>query len=180
MQSHPDIERILFTQEEIQARVAEVAAQITADYQGRELLLAGVLKGSVFFLSDLARGINLHASYDFLSISPFEPQGEPGLVRLVKDLDASIEHRDVLLVEDIVDTGLTLRYVLRQLSTRQPRSLQVCTFLDRSVRRLADVPVKYRCFEIPDRFVVGYGLDFQQNYRNLPFVGVLKSGIFRA
>jgi hypoxanthine phosphoribosyltransferase len=117
---------------------------------------------------------------DFLSISPFVPGGEPGVVRIVKDLDQSIEARDVIVVEDIVDTGLTLRYLLRTLAARRPRTLNVCAFLDRSVRRLADVPLRYRCFEIPDRFVVGYGLDSQQAYRNLSFVGVLKSGIVRA
>ncbi len=180
MPVHPDIERVLFTSEEIQARVAEVAADISAGYGGGEPLLVGVLKGSVFFLSDLFRELSIHARIDFLSITPFVPGGEPGLVRIVKDLEHSIEHRDVLLVEDIVDTGLTLRYVLRALSSRAPRSLQVCTFLDRTVRRLADVPIRYRCFEIPDRFVVGYGLDYQQEYRNLPYLGILKSGIFRS
>ncbi len=120
-------------------------------------------------------------------MAPFVPTREPrsdtgsnpGVVRILKDLDHSIEDQDVLLVEDIVDTGLTLRYLLRTLGARQPRSLHVCTLLDRASRRLADVPIRYRCFEIPDRFVVGYGLDYQQLYRNLPYVGVVKSGIFR-
>jgi hypoxanthine phosphoribosyltransferase len=179
MLSHPDIERILFTAEEIRTRVAEVAEQISQDYAGREPLLVAVLKGSVFFLSDLARSMSIRVTMDFLSISPFVPGGEPGLVRIVKDLDQSIEAHDVIVVEDIVDTGLTLRYLLRTLAARRPRSLNVCAFLDRSVRRLADVPVRYRCFEIPDRFVVGYGLDSQQAYRNLSYVGVLKSGIVR-
>ena len=179
MQSHPDIEKVLFTPEQIAAEVSRVAAAISADYAGAEVTLLGVLKGSVFFLTDLARALAIPARVDFLSITPFQPQGEAGVVRIVKDLDHSIEGQDVLLVEDIVDTGLTLRYLLRALSARNPRSLQVCTFLDRAVRRLADVPVRYRCFEIPDRFVVGYGLDYQQRYRNLPFLGVLKGEIFR-
>ncbi len=178
MQSHPDIERILFTEEEIHARVSELAAQISSAY-ANGVTLIGVLKGSVFFLADLARALKIHVRIDFLSVTPFLPAGEPGLVRIVKDLDSSIEGQDVLLVEDIVDTGLTLRYLLRALNERHPRSLQVCALLDRSVRRLADVPVLYRCFEIPDRFVVGYGLDYQQRYRHLPYLGILKSEVFR-
>ncbi len=180
MPSHPDIEKILFTQEEIQARIAALAEQISTDYANTaDLVMIGVLKGSVFFLADLARALSIHTRIDFLSITPFHPAGEPGLVRIVKDLDASIEGKDVLLVEDIIDTGLTLRYLLRALNERRPRSLHVCTLLDRSVRRLADVPVRYRCFEIPDRFIVGYGLDYQQGHRHLPFLGVLKSELFR-
>jgi len=184
MWPHPDIERVLFTQEEIQAKVAAVAAQISQDYAGREPVLVGVLKGSVYFLTDLARALTIHARIDFLSVAPFrfdaDPPSNPGVVRILKDLDHSIEDRDVLLVEDIVDTGLTLRYLLRTLGARRPRSLHVCALLDRASRRLADVPIRYRCFEIPDRFVVGYGLDYQQLYRNLPYVGVVKSGIFRS
>ena len=179
MQSHPDIERVLFTEDEIRAQIASLAQRIGEDYAGREPVMVGVLKGSVFFLTDLARAVPIPVRMDFLSVAPFDPRGEAGLVRIVKDLDASIEDQDVLLVEDIVDTGLTLRYLLRTLVARNPRSLHVCALLDRAARRLADVPVRYRCFEIPDRFVVGYGLDYQQLYRNLPFVGVVKSEIFR-
>lgn len=174
MHSHPDIERVLFSAEEIHSQVESIARQICVDYADREPVLVGVLKGSIFFHTDLARALTIPASIDFLSVSPFVPQGEPGLVRIVKDLDHSIENKDVLLVEDIVDTGLTLRYLLRALSERRPRSLHVCALLDRTARRIVDVPIRYRCFEIPDRFVVGYGLDYQQLYRNLPFVGVLK------
>jgi hypoxanthine phosphoribosyltransferase len=192
MYPHPDIERVLFTEEEVRAKVAATAAQISSDYAGREPILVGVLKGSVYFLTDLARDLTIHARLDFLSIAPFvldaEPRSNPmfnpvlnpGVVRILKDLDYNIEDQDVLLVEDIVDTGLTLRYLLRALGARRPRSLHVCALLDRASRRLADVPIRYRCFEIPDRFVVGYGLDYQQLYRNLPYVGVVKSGIFRS
>jgi hypoxanthine phosphoribosyltransferase len=192
MWPHPDIERVLFTQEEIQAQVAAVAAQISQDYAGREPVLVGVLKGSVYFLTDLARALTIHARIDFLSVAPFRfnaeprsnpmsnPMSNPGVVRILKDLDHSIDDQDVLLVEDIVDTGLTMRYLLRTLGARRPRSLHVCALLDRTSRRLADVPIRYRCFEIPDRFVVGYGLDYQQLYRNLPYIGVVKSGIFRS
>src|SRR5881227_3684297 len=168
----PGVERVLFTEEQIAARIREVAASISHDYEGRTLKLVGVLKGSVFFLTELARHLEIPVKIDFLGISSFSNKnGAPGVVRIVKDLDESIEGQDVLLVEDIVDTGLTLRYLLRTLGARRPRSLHVCALLDRSVRRLADVPIRYRCFEIPDRFVVGYGLDFQQAYRNLSFVG---------
>jgi len=188
MYLHPDIERVLFTEEEIRAKVAATAAQISSDYAGRDPVLVAVLKGSVFFLTDLARALHIPARLDFLSVAPFlpdpeprsNPRSNPGVVRILKDLDHSIEDQDVLLVEDIVDTGLTLRYLLRTLGARRPRSLHVCALLDRASRRLADVPIRYRCFEIPDRFVVGYGLDYQQLYRNLPYVGVVKSGIFRS
>ena len=177
---HPDIERVLFTAEEISARVQQVGAQISADYAGREVTLICVLKGSVFFLTDLARSLGVPTRLDFLAISPFPQRREPGVVAIHKDPDASIEGVDVLLVEDIIDTGLTLRYLLRTLETRSPKSLNVCTFLDKTPRRLIEVPVRYRCFEIPDRFVVGYGLDYRQLYRNLPYVGVVRPEIFRA
>ena len=181
--THPDIERILFTEEEIQARVRQVGAAISSDYAGREITLISVLKGAVFFLADLARALEVPARIDFLAVSPFpvrqEPPPEPGVVRISKDLEESIEDAEVLLVEDIVDTGLTLRHLLRSLAARRPKSLHVCTFLDKTPRRLVDVPIRYRCFEIPDRFVVGYGLDYHQLYRNLPYVGVVKSEVFR-
>jgi hypoxanthine phosphoribosyltransferase len=171
-----EIERILFTEEQVNARVREVAAEITAKYRGRDLKLVGVLKGSVFFLCALARAIEIPIKIDFLAISAFRGQAqgrEPGLVRVAKDLDHPIEGEDILLVEDIVDTGFTTRYLLQTLSGRSPRSLGVCTLLDRAVRRLVQVPIEFRCFEIPDRFVVGCGLDHKQLYRNLSYVAVL-------
>ena len=171
---HPDLERVLFTEEEIRARVKEVAAEISADYQGKELTLIAVLRGAVFFVTDLARVLTVPVRLDFLAVSPFPLGAESGVVRIAKDLDESICGQDVLLVEDIVDTGLTLRYLLKTLSARAPNSLAACTFLDKTPRHLIDVPVRYRCFEIPDRFVVGYGLDYQQRYRNLPCVAILK------
>ena len=170
----PAIERVLFTEEEIERRIRRVAAEISADYAGRELKLVGVLKGSVFFLTALARELTVPVTVDFLAISSFANQkGAPGMVRIAKDLDDSIEGEDVLLVEDIVDTGFTTRYLLQHLSGRGPKSLALCTFLDRTPRRIVQVPVDYRCFEIPDRFVVGFGLDYQQLYRNLKYVAVL-------
>ena len=171
----PGLERVLFTEEQIEARIREVAAEISRDYEGKTIKLIGVLKGSVFFLTALARHIEVPLKIDFLGISSFSNRsGAPGLVRIAKDLDDSIEGEDVLLVEDIVDTGFTLRYLLQTLAGRAPNSLSVCTFLDRHSRRIVQTPVKYRCFEIPDRFVVGFGLDHNQLYRNLGYVAVMK------
>jgi hypoxanthine phosphoribosyltransferase len=171
----PGVERILFTEAQIAARIREVAATISHDYQGRTLKLVGVLKGSVFFLTELARHLEIPVKIDFLAISSFSNKsGAPGVVRIAKDLDDSIEGEDVLLVEDIVDTGFTLRYLLQTLAGRAPNSLAVCTFLDRNSRRIVQVRLDYRCFEIPDRFVVGFGLDYQQLYRNLAYVAVMK------
>jgi len=170
------IEKVLFTEEQIEARILEVAGEIEARYRGRSLKLIGVLKGSFFFLAALARRINIPLRIDFLGISSFSNKsGAPGLVRIAKDLDDSIEGEDVLLVEDIVDTGFTLRYLLQTLASRGPNSLAVCTFLDRTSRRIVQVPVDFRCFEIPDRFVVGFGLDYHQLHRNLNFVAVMST-----
>jgi hypoxanthine phosphoribosyltransferase len=171
----PGIDRVLFTEEQIEERIREVGARISRDYQGKTLKLVGVLKGSVFFLTALARCIDVPVKIDFLAISSFSNRsGAPGLVRIAKDLDDSIDGEDVLLVEDIVDTGFTLRYLLQALAGRGPNSLAVCTFLDRNSRRIVQVQVDYRCFEIPDRFVVGFGLDHNQLYRNLGYVAVMK------
>jgi len=171
----PGIERVLFTEEEIAQRIGELGARISRDYAGKTLKLVGVLKGSVFFLTALARAIEVPVKMDFLGISSFSNRsGAPGVVRIAKDLDDSIEGEDVLLIEDIVDTGFTLRYLMQNLAGRAPNSLAVCTFLDRTSRRIVQVPVDYRCFEIPDRFVVGFGLDSQQLYRNLGYVAVMK------
>ena len=172
----PGVERILFTEEQIAAAHPRGGgARFPDDYQGRTLKLIGVLKGSVFFLTALARHLEIPVKIDFLGISSFSNKsGAPGVVRIAKDLDDSIEGEDVLLVEDIVDTGFTLRYLLQTLAGRAPNSLAVCTFLDRNSRRIVQVRLDYRCFEIPDRFVVGFGLDHQQLYRNLGYVAVMK------
>ncbi len=171
----PGIERVLFTEEQIDQRIRELAAEISRNYQGKTVKLVGVLKGSVYFLTALTRHIEVPVKIDFLGISSFSNKsGAPGVVRIAKDLDESIEDEDVLLVEDIVDTGFTLRYLLQTLAGRAPNSLAVCTFLDRNSRRIVQVPVDYRCFEIPDRFVVGFGLDYNQLYRNLGYVAVMK------
>jgi hypoxanthine phosphoribosyltransferase len=169
------VDRVLFTEEQIRERLREVAGEISARYRGKTLKLIGVLKGSIFFLTRLARELEVPVKVDFLAISSFSNKsGAPGVVRIAKDLDENIEGEDVLLVEDIVDTGFTLRYLLQNLASRGPNSLAVCTLLDRHSRRIAHVPVDFRCFEIPDRFVVGFGLDYNQLYRNWDFIAVLK------
>jgi hypoxanthine phosphoribosyltransferase len=171
----PGIERVLFTEEQIQERIREVAAEISGKYRGRDLKLIGVLKGSIFFLTALAREIDIPVKIDLLAISSFSNRpGAPGMVRISKDLDESIEGEDVLLVEDIVDTGFTARFLLQTLAGRGPNSLAICTLLDRTSSRIVQVPVEFRCFEIPDRFVVGFGLDFKQLYRNLDYIAVMK------
>jgi hypoxanthine phosphoribosyltransferase len=176
----PNVERVLFTEDEVAQRVREVGAEIAAKYRGHPLKLIGVLKGAVFFLTALARAIEIPVQIDFLSISSFGGSnltgqaGAPGVVRIAKDLDDPIQDLDVLLVEDIVDTGFTASYLLRTLAGRGPRSLGICTLLDRTVRRIVPVPVEFRCFEIPDRFVVGCGLDYKQLYRNLGYIALMK------
>lgn len=174
-----DLERVLFTQDEIAKRIREIAGEVSADYAGRDLVLIAVLKGAVFFLTSLARELSIHVEIDFLGIERFMPgKALPGVVRISRDLDIAIQGKDVLIVEDIVDTGLTLRYLLNVLREREPGSLAVCAFVEKSNRRLVEIPVKYRCFEIPDRFVVGYGLDYNERYRNLPCLGILKKEFY--
>jgi hypoxanthine phosphoribosyltransferase len=173
----PNVERVLFTEEQVTQRIREVGADITKKYRGSDLKLIGVLKGAVFFLTALARAVEIPVQIDFLSISSFPGQASPrapGVVRIAKDLDDPIEDMHVLLVEDIVDTGFTAGYLLRTLAGRGPKSLSICTLLDRTVRRIVPVPVEFRCFEIPDRFVVGCGLDYKQLYRNLGYIAVMK------
>jgi len=170
-----EILEILFSEDQIGARVRNLAKEITADYTGRQLVLVSILRGSVFFATDLARQIELPLAMDFLSISSYGEDSE-GVVRITKDLEENIAGKDVLVIEDIVDTGFTLRYLLRTLSGRNPKSIAVCALLDRRARRIIDIDLKYIGFEIPDKFVVGYGLDYRQRYRNLPYIGVVKPG----
>jgi hypoxanthine phosphoribosyltransferase len=174
-QQVPDIDRVLLTATKIQRRVGELGARISLDYAGREPVLIGVLRGVVCFMSDLMRHISLPAAaVDFMSISSYEGNGSSGAVRILKDLDENIKGRDVILVEDIVDTGMTLNHIIEYLHSKRPASLSVCALLDKQARRIANVPLEYVGFEIPDEFVVGYGLDFRQRFRNLPFIAVLK------
>jgi hypoxanthine phosphoribosyltransferase len=158
---------IVLSADAIRERVTEIGAQIARDYAGRSPLLVAVLKGSVVFLSDLVRAIDLPVRVDFMSISSYGEGGRSGVVRILKDLSSSIEDEDVILVEDIIDTGLTVTYLLATLRARNPRSLEVCALLDKSVRRIIEVPLRYKGFDIPDEFVIGYGLDHQGHYRNL-------------
>ncbi|MDX6454285.1 MAG: hypoxanthine phosphoribosyltransferase [Gaiellaceae bacterium] len=168
------VTEILIDQDALQRRIAELGEEISADYTGRDLLLVGVLKGAVFFMADLMRGLSIPCEIDFMAISSYgDSTDSSGVVRILKDLDINIEGRDVLVVEDIIDSGLTLSYLMRNLEAREPASLEICALLTKPERREIEVPVRYVGFEIPNRFVIGYGLDFGERYRNLPYVGVL-------
>jgi hypoxanthine phosphoribosyltransferase len=165
---------VLIEEDALQERIAELGRRLSADYADRDLLLVGVLKGAVFFMADLMRRLTVPCEIDFMAISSYgAATGSSGVVRILKDLDLSIEGRHVLVVEDIIDSGLTLSYLTRTLEARAPASLEVCALLTKPDRREVDVPVRYVGFEIPNKFVIGYGLDFAERYRNLPFVGVL-------
>jgi hypoxanthine phosphoribosyltransferase len=165
---------ILIEEDALQERVAALGARISADYAGRDLLLVGVLKGAVFFMADLMRRLTVPCEIDFMAISSYGAATDSsGVVRILKDLDINIAGRNVLVVEDIIDSGLTLSYLIRNLAARKPESLEVCALLTKPERREIDVSVRYVGFEIPNRFVIGYGLDFAERYRNLPYVGVL-------
>ena len=172
----PELGEVLVSAEDLQRRVAELGEEITRDYDGRTLLLIGVLKGAVFFLSDLMRFIDVPVEVDFMAVASYgSATDSSGVVRILKDLDVAIEGRDVLIVEDIVDSGLTLQYLMRNLGSRNPRSLEVCALLTKPDRRKVDLPTRYVGFEIADRFVVGYGLDHAERHRNLPFVAALQA-----
>lgn len=172
-----DIQQILIPGDAIQQRVQELGAEISRDYAGQNIILVGVLKGVLFFMADLLRAITIPVEVDFIAVSNYSPESrERGVVRLVKDLETGIAGRHVLFIEDVVDTGLTLTYLLRLLRAREPASLEVCTLFNKPTHRLMDIRLKYKGFDLPDLFVVGYGLDHRERYRNLPFVGVLKPG----
>jgi len=175
-----DLEQILLTEEEIQRRIAEAGEQIARDYAGRDLILIGVLKGASVFMADLARAIDLPLEFDFMAVSSYGAATQTsGVVRILKDLDHEIAGRNVLLVEDIVDSGLTLSYLLKNLRTRKPATLEVCALLQKTGVQQVPLEVKYRLFEIPPVFVVGYGLDFAERFRNLPYVGTLRPEVYR-
>jgi len=169
-----DLKEILIPADRLQARVVELAAEIDADYAGHDLLLVGVLKGAVFFLADLMRQISIPCEVDFMAVSSYgSATDSSGVVRILKDLDTPIEGRDVLIVEDIVDSGLTLQYLMRNLGARNPATLEVCALLTKPSRRKVELPIRFTGFEIPDRFAIGYGLDHAERYRNLPYVAAL-------
>jgi hypoxanthine phosphoribosyltransferase len=172
--SDSDVGDILVQRDELEHRIRELGAEISRDYAGREVLLVGVLKGAVFFLADLMRQLEIECEVDFMAVSSYGASTDSsGVVRILKDLDAPIEGRDVLIVEDIVDSGLTLSYLFRMLRARGPASLEVCALLTKPQRREIDLPIRYVGFEIPNRFAIGYGLDYAERFRNLPYVAVL-------
>ncbi len=170
------IDNILISEEDIRAKVKELGERITRDYEGESPLLVGILKGASIFMADLTRKIRLPVQLDFMSISSYGPDTKSsGAVRILKDLDESITGRHVIIVEGIVDTGLTLGYLVKNLRAREPKSLKLCTLIDKPARRIVEVEIDYKGFEIPDYFVVGYGLDYNQDYRNLAFIATLKT-----
>ncbi|CAN5512797.1 hypoxanthine phosphoribosyltransferase [soil metagenome] len=179
MSLHHDVEEVLLDTDTVAARVTELGAELVRDYTGRDPVLVSVLKGSLVFLADLMRATDLPMSIDLMEVSSYGSGTESsGQVRILKDLSKPIEGRDVIVVEDIIDTGLTLNYLLRYLGERHPASIKVCCLLDKPARRLAEIPIDYRGFTIPDRFVIGYGLDYDERYRNLPYIGVLKPSVY--
>jgi hypoxanthine phosphoribosyltransferase len=169
--------RVLLSEEEVDKRIAEIAAKISEDYNGEQVHMICVLKGGVFFTCELAKRLTIPVSMDFMSVSSYGADTKSsGVVKIIKDLDEGIEGKNVLVVEDIIDSGRTLSYLLEYLRNRNPKSLKLCTLLDKPERRVVEVNVDYTCFDIPDEFVVGYGLDYAQKYRNLPYIGVVELG----
>ncbi len=174
-----DIEQVFYSEEQLAQVVRRIGAEISRDYAGKDLLLVGILKGSVVFMTDLMRALDIPCSIDFMVVSSYGAgTTTSGVVQIVKDLGQSIEGRDVVLVEDILDSGMTLSYVTRMLQTRNPASIRVCTLLDKPARRKADIHADYKGYDVPDEFIVGYGLDYNEKYRNLPYIGVLKRSVY--
>ena len=174
-----DILNVLISEEELAKKVQEIGAQISKDYEGKNLMMVSVLKGSVVFMADLMRAVTVPGEIDFMSVSSYGSGAKTsGVVKIIKDLDIELAGRDLLIVEDILDSGLTLSYIKKILMERGPRSIKICTLLDKPERRKADIFADYSGFEVPDEFVVGYGLDFAEKYRNLPYIGVLKPSVY--
>ena len=175
-----DVERVLLSAEDLSNRIAEIGAQITEDYAGKEILMIGVLRGAVIFMADLARTIKVPVAIDFMAVSSYgAAMNSSGVVRIMKDLDENIEGKHILVVEDIIDSGLTLNYLLDNLKSRKPASIKLCTLLNKPERRKVKVTIDYNGFDVPDYFVVGYGLDYAEKYRNLPFIGILKPEVYQ-
>ena len=180
MTMHDDIQTILVTEEQLQAKVAQLGARISQDYAGKDLLLVSILKGAVVFMADLMRAVSIPCSIDFMVVSSYGGTNtqSTGVVKIVKDLDADLSGREVLIVEDVLDTGVTLSNLVPMLKMRHPNSVRICAILDKPARRKADIQPDYEGFQVPDEFVVGYGLDYNEKYRNLPYVGVLKPHVY--
>lgn len=173
-----DIERVLISQIELEKKVQEIGAKISADYEGKEPVFIGVLKGCFIFMADLMRHVSINCSMDFMAVSSYQGTSSTGAVKINKDLNESIDGKHIILVEDILDSGVTLNYLKNYLSVRNPASIRIATLMDKPSRRKADVYADYSCFEVPDAFVVGYGLDYNEKYRNLPYIGVLKPEVY--
>ena len=173
-----DIERVLISEEELQAKVREMGQKISEDFRGKDPLFVGVLKGCFIFMADLLRYVDIHCTMDFMAVSSYSGTSSTGAVKIAKDLSQDIEGRHIIIVEDILDSGVTLSYLKKYLEVRKPASISIATLLDKPARRKADVYANYSCFEVPDAFVVGYGLDYNEVYRNLPYIGVLKPEMY--
>lgn len=174
-----DVEKILISEEDLKKRIKELGEAINHDYAGQEILMIGVLRGAVIFMADLCRAVTLPVAIDFMAVSSYGAStSSSGVVRILKDLDEDVKGRHVLIVEDIIDSGLTLKYLVENLKSRGPASIKICTLLSKPGRRKVDVPVAYNGFSVPDEFVIGYGLDYAEKYRNLPFIGVLKPSVY--
>ncbi|HBM79475.1 MAG: hypoxanthine phosphoribosyltransferase [Clostridiales bacterium] len=174
-----DVQEVLITKERLAERIAELGKQISKDYENKDLMLIGVLKGSVPFMADLMREITVDCTMDFMAVSSYGSSTQSsGVVRILKDLDSDIENKHVLIVEDIIDTGYTLKYLLGNLNSRKPADVEICCLLDKPDRRMVNLDIKYEGFKIPDAFVIGYGLDYAERYRNLPFIGILKKEVY--
>lgn len=174
-----DIKEILLSEEILKEKVKEMGEKISKDYEGRELILLGILKGSVVFMSDLIKHITIPCKIDFMAVSSYgDSTKSSGIVKIIKDLDFEIKDKDILIVEDIIDSGVTLKYLMKYLGSRNPRSLEVACLLNKPDRRKEDIDVKYLGFDVPDYFLVGYGLDYAETYRNLPYIGILKESVY--
>ena len=174
-----DLQEVLFSEEVLSKKVKELASQISSDYKGKDLVVVGILKGSVVFTAELIKNIDIYCELDFMAVSSYGNATETsGVVRILKDLDSNIEGKHILIVEDIVDTGTTLSYLLKYLKARKAASIEIVALLNKPARRTVELPVKYIGFEVPDAFIVGYGIDYAEKYRNLPFIGILKPEVY--
>jgi len=174
-----DISEIIFTESQIQKRVKELAHEISDDYKGKQVTMVSVLKGATIFLADLMKNLSIPLSIDFMAVSSYKNTESSGIVRMIMDLRESPENKNLLIIEDIIDTGLTMHYLCENLKTRRPKSLKICSLLYKPARKIKEIKIDYLGFEVPDKFVVGYGMDYNEIYRNLPYIGILKPDVYR-